>query len=98
MLSNQPFFLEGDPERACLLLHGLVYAIQLLGEYLHNQGWSVRVSKVRYSLSIWPWLIPNATKTLVFAFCWASQSAHALSVNRILEELLTIIFPVTYTL
>jgi carboxylesterase len=30
MLSNQPFFLEGDPERVCLLLHGLgggVYAM-----------------------------------------------------------------------
>jgi carboxylesterase len=45
MLSNQPFFLEGDPERVCLLLHGLgggVYAMQPLGEYLHNQGWSVQ--------------------------------------------------------
>ncbi|WP_017327038.1 carboxylesterase [Synechococcus sp. PCC 7336] len=44
-LKNKPFLLNGTTDRACLLLHGLgggVYEIQLLGEVLHRQGWTVR--------------------------------------------------------
>ncbi len=44
MLCNQPFFFTGG-EQACLLLHGLgsgVYEMQLLGEYLHQQGLTVQ--------------------------------------------------------
>ncbi|CAA9590159.1 hypothetical protein AVDCRST_MAG81-5158 [uncultured Synechococcales cyanobacterium] len=44
MLRNQPFFLNGG-EQACLLLHGLgsgVYEMQLLGQYLHQQGLTVQ--------------------------------------------------------
>jgi carboxylesterase len=45
MLSNQPFYLSGDQDRACLLLHGLgggVYEVQWLGEYLQARGWTVQ--------------------------------------------------------
>ncbi len=47
MLKNQPFFLVGteSDQHACLLLHGLgggVYEMQLLGEYLHQQGITVK--------------------------------------------------------
>ena len=44
-LSNQPFFLEGERDRACLLLHGLgggVYEFQPLATYLHQQGFTVQ--------------------------------------------------------
>ncbi len=45
-LSNQPFLLESaTSDHACLLLHGLgggVYEMQLLGEYLHQQGFTVQ--------------------------------------------------------
>ena len=45
-LSNQPFLLESATnDRVCLLLHGLgggVYEMQLLGEYLHQHGFSVQ--------------------------------------------------------
>lgn len=45
-LSNQPFLLESATnDHACLLLHGLgggVYEMQLLGEYLHQHGFSVQ--------------------------------------------------------
>ena len=44
-LSNQPFLLETEGDRACLLLHGLgggVYEMQLLGEYLHKRGLAVQ--------------------------------------------------------
>jgi carboxylesterase len=46
-LLNQPFLLEtlSNKDQVCLLLHGLgggVYEMQLLGEYLHVQGLSVR--------------------------------------------------------
>lgn len=46
-LSNQPFFWEPTTtnDHACLLLHGLgggVYEMQLLGEYLHQQGFAVQ--------------------------------------------------------
>lgn len=45
-LSNQPFLLETPTsDRACLLLHGLgggVYEMQLLGEYLHQQSFTVQ--------------------------------------------------------
>lgn len=45
-LSNQPFLLESpNSDRACLLLHGLgggVYEMQLLGEYLHQYGFTVQ--------------------------------------------------------
>lgn len=45
-LSNQPFLLESATnDHACLLLHGLgggVYEMQLLGEYLHQQGFTVQ--------------------------------------------------------
>lgn len=45
-LSNQPFLLESaNSDHACLLLHGLgggVYEMQLLGEYLHQQGFTVQ--------------------------------------------------------
>jgi carboxylesterase len=45
-LSNQPFLLEQPQgDRACLLLHGLgggVYEMQLLGEFLYGQGWTVQ--------------------------------------------------------
>lgn len=45
MLSNQPFFLPGDQNHACLLLHGLgggIYEMQLLGQALHQQGLTVQ--------------------------------------------------------
>jgi carboxylesterase len=45
MLSNQPFFLPGDTDHACLLLHGLgggVYEMQGLGLYLHELGLTVQ--------------------------------------------------------
>ncbi|MEO0801424.1 MAG: alpha/beta fold hydrolase [Cyanobacteria bacterium J06642_2] len=45
MLSNQPFTLTGESDRACLLLHGLgggAYEMQDLGVHLHQQGWTVR--------------------------------------------------------
>lgn len=45
-LSNQPFLLESaTSDRACLLLHGLgggVYEMQLLGEHLHQHGFTVQ--------------------------------------------------------
>ncbi|MBV9388152.1 MAG: alpha/beta fold hydrolase [Chroococcidiopsidaceae cyanobacterium CP_BM_ER_R8_30] len=46
-LSNTPFILEKSVtnDQACLLLHGLgggVYEMQLLGEYLHQQGLDVQ--------------------------------------------------------
>jgi carboxylesterase len=44
-LENKPFFLKGDPSRACLLLHGLgggAYELQYLGEYLYQLGWTVQ--------------------------------------------------------
>lgn len=45
-LSNQPFLLESAAgNSACLLLHGLgggVYEMQLLGEYLHQYGFTVQ--------------------------------------------------------
>lgn len=45
-LTNQPIFLTGNrPNRACLLLHGLgsgTYEMQLLAEYLHQQGLTVQ--------------------------------------------------------
>ena len=45
-LSNQPFLLESATnDHVCLLLHGLgggVYEMQLLGEYLHQHGFSVQ--------------------------------------------------------
>lgn len=45
-LSNQPFLLESATnDHACLLLHGLgggVFEMQLLGEYLHQHGFSVQ--------------------------------------------------------
>lgn len=46
-LSNTPFILERSVvnDHACLLLHGLgggVYEMQLLGEYLHQQGLNVQ--------------------------------------------------------
>ncbi|WP_218080281.1 alpha/beta hydrolase [Anthocerotibacter panamensis] len=44
MFNNQPFILEGTAGRACLLLHGLgggVYELELLGQHLHAQGWTV---------------------------------------------------------
>ncbi|MDS3862048.1 alpha/beta hydrolase [Thermosynechococcaceae cyanobacterium BACA0444] len=41
-LRNEPFFLPGrDPNRACLMLHGLgagTYELQILAEHLHQQG------------------------------------------------------------
>lgn len=47
MLSNQPFFLEGsaDNHQASLLLHGLgggAFEMQLLGQYLNQQGLAVQ--------------------------------------------------------
>jgi len=45
MLSNKPFFLENSQEHACLLLHGLgggVYELELLGQYLYQQGLTVQ--------------------------------------------------------
>ncbi len=47
MLLNEPFYWIGSglSKRACLLLHGLgggVYEMQLLGEYLHQQGMTVQ--------------------------------------------------------
>ena len=47
MLQNQPFFLVGSESdnHAYLLLHGLgggVYEMQLLGEYLHQNGMTVQ--------------------------------------------------------
>jgi carboxylesterase len=45
MLSNNPFFLENSEEHACLLLHGLgggVYELELLGQYLFEQGLTVQ--------------------------------------------------------
>jgi len=46
-LNNRPFVLEKPAisDRACLLLHGLgggAYEMQLLGEYLHQQGLDVQ--------------------------------------------------------
>lgn len=45
-LSNQPFLLQSPTnDHVCLLLHGLgggVYEMQLLGEYLHQHGFSVQ--------------------------------------------------------
>lgn len=45
-LSNQPFLLESATnDHACLLLHGLgggVYEMQLLGEFLHQHGFTVQ--------------------------------------------------------
>jgi carboxylesterase len=48
-LSNEPFWLEAEGDRACLCLHGLgggPYEMQLLGPVLQAQGWSVRA--IRY--------------------------------------------------
>jgi len=45
LLTNEPFFWEGSPERACLLLHGLgggVYELCLIGQQLRQQGWTVQ--------------------------------------------------------
>jgi carboxylesterase len=47
MLTNQPFFWQGSTkaEEACLLLHGLgggVYEMELLGQFLHQQGFTVQ--------------------------------------------------------
>jgi carboxylesterase len=47
MLTNQPFFLTGSTQAdtACLLLHGLgggVYEMELLGQFLHRQGFTVQ--------------------------------------------------------
>jgi carboxylesterase len=45
MLSNEPFLLEGSRDEACLLLHGLgggSFEMQLLGEALHRQGYTVQ--------------------------------------------------------
>ncbi len=47
MLNNQPFFLQGtrNNNHACLLLHGLgggTYEVQLLGQHLHQYGWTVQ--------------------------------------------------------
>ncbi|MEO1134538.1 MAG: carboxylesterase, partial [Cyanobacteria bacterium J06639_1] len=47
MLSNQPFLLEAEGDRACLLMHGLgggAYEMQQLGTHLHQEGWTVRCS------------------------------------------------------
>jgi carboxylesterase len=45
-LVNTPFFLTGsNPDQAILLLHGLgggVYEMQLLGDFLNQQGWTVQ--------------------------------------------------------
>jgi carboxylesterase len=45
-LTNTPFLLTGtNPDQAILLLHGLgggVYEMQLLGEYLHQQGFTTQ--------------------------------------------------------
>jgi len=44
-LKNEPFLWKGTSDRACLLLHGLgggVYEMQLLGEVLHQQGFTVQ--------------------------------------------------------
>ena len=45
-LTNQPFLLESATnDHACLLLHGLgggVYEMQLLGEFLHQHGFTVQ--------------------------------------------------------
>lgn len=43
-LKNEPFLLESNSDRACLLLHGLgggVYEMQLLGQVLHQHGLTV---------------------------------------------------------
>jgi esterase/lipase len=45
MLSNNPFLLENSQDHACLLLHGLgggVYELELLGQYLYQQGLTVQ--------------------------------------------------------
>jgi len=45
MLSNEPFFLHNSADHACLLLHGLgggSYEMQLLGEYLHQAGYTTQ--------------------------------------------------------
>jgi carboxylesterase len=45
MLSNKPFLLENSQEHACLLLHGLgggVYEMELLGQFLYQQGLTVQ--------------------------------------------------------
>jgi carboxylesterase len=47
LLTNQPFLLIGSsqPDTACLLLHGLgggVYEMELLGQFLQQQGFTVQ--------------------------------------------------------
>jgi carboxylesterase len=47
MLTNRPFLLESPtyPDQACLLLHGLgggVYEMELMGQYLHQKGYTVQ--------------------------------------------------------
>jgi len=45
MLSNEPFFLANDGDKACLLLHGLgggCYEMQSLGEFLYQAGYTVK--------------------------------------------------------
>jgi carboxylesterase len=44
-LENKPFFLNGDPSHACLMLHGLGgggYEMQFLGEVLNKRGLTVQ--------------------------------------------------------
>ncbi len=44
-MKNEPFFFEGSPDQACLLLHGLgggAYELYLLGEFLHGLGYTVQ--------------------------------------------------------